>query len=93
VQLSTVLRRGARGAAVAALQTALTARGHPLAADGMFGPATERAVRAFQSRAGLVADGIAGSATMAALGLGPAAGKSRSWLLSVFAWLFAPRGG
>ena len=86
-----VLRRGARGAAVAALQTALTARGHPLAADGMFGPATEREVKAFQSRAGLVVDGIAGPATMAALGIGTSAGRSGNWLLSLFAWLLAPR--
>lgn len=90
-QLSTILRRGARGAAVAALQTALTARGHPLAADGAFGPATERAVKAFQGRAGLVVDGIAGPATMAALGLGPE--KSGNRLLSLLAWLFARRGG
>lgn len=93
VQPSTILRRGARSAAVAALQTALTARGHPLAADGAFGPATERAVKAFQSRTGLAVDGIAGPATMAALGLGTAAGKSGNWLLSLFAWLLAPRGG
>lgn len=93
VQPSAVLRRGARGAAVAALQTALTARGHPLAADGIFGPATERAVKAFQSRAGLAVDGIAGPATMAALGLGRSAEKSRNWLLSLFAWLFVPRSG
>lgn len=63
-----VLRRGARGEAVRALQTALTARGHALAVDGAFGPATERAVRAFQQRNGLAVDGIAGPATLAALG-------------------------
>lgn len=62
------LRRGARGEAVRTLQTALTARGHALAVDGAFGPATERAVRAFQQRNGLAVDGIAGPATLAALG-------------------------
>lgn len=84
-----VLRRGARGAAVAALQTALTARGHTLAADGIFGPATERAVKAFQNRAGLVVDGIAGPVTMTALGLRPAVEKPRGWLFSVLARLLA----
>src|SRR5690606_33023389 len=53
---STFLRRGARGEAVRTLQTALTARGYPLAVDGVFGPATERAVKAFQTRNGLGVD-------------------------------------
>jgi len=41
-----------------------------VAADGIFGPATERAVRRWQRRHGLVADGIAGPQTRAAMGLG-----------------------
>ena len=84
----TLLRRGARGEAVAALQTALTARGYPLAADGIFGPATEAAVKAFQARHGLAADGITGPLTLAALGAGGAAATSPSWLASLIAWLF-----
>lgn len=87
---SATLRRGGRGEAVRALQLALTARGYPLAADGMFGPATERAVRAFQTRSRLAVDGIAGPATLAALGLGNAAGGG-SWLRALFEWLFTPR--
>lgn len=90
---SRTLRRGARGEAVAMLQTALTARGHPLAADGVFGPATERAVRAFQTRERLAVDGIAGPATLGALGLGAGNAPSRHWLVSLLAWLFGPRGG
>jgi murein DD-endopeptidase MepM/ murein hydrolase activator NlpD len=38
-------------------------------ADGQFGPATERALKAYQSRHGLTADGILGPTTRAALGL------------------------
>lgn len=62
------LKRGSRGAAVAAAQQAL---GVP--ADGVFGRHTRRAVIAYQQAHGLVADGIIGPQTAAALGLGGAA--------------------
>ena len=39
-------------------------------ADGVFGPATERAVKRWQRRHGLVADGIVGPQTRAAMGIG-----------------------
>jgi chitosanase len=58
-----------RGEEVRLLQQSLAAAGHALEPDGVFGPATERAVIAFQHARGLVADGIAGPATWAALGL------------------------
>jgi lysozyme len=61
------LKKGANGRTVARLQRALAAAGHAVAADGDFGPATHRAVRAFQSAHGLQADGIVGPATWAAL--------------------------
>jgi hypothetical protein len=61
------LRRGAKGPAVAALQRALSHLGHDLIADGDFGRNTEHAVRAFQSAAGLHADGVAGPQTKNAI--------------------------
>lgn len=61
-----------RGERVKALQRRLNA-GYPaysnLEVDGEFGPLTEAVVREFQRRSGLVVDGIAGPATLAALGL------------------------
>jgi hypothetical protein len=67
------LRPGDSGPDVNALQTALAAKGfNPGAADGTFGPATETALKSFQTSAGLTADGIAGPQTIAALGIVPA---------------------
>ncbi len=54
---------------VRALQAALKAAGFKIEADGVYGPATEAAVRTLQGRKGLSADGIVGQATRAALGL------------------------
>lgn len=61
------VRRGSRGANVKTAQTRLTAHGHTLTADGVFGPNTERKTRAFQKAAGLTADGIIGTNTWRAL--------------------------
>jgi Transglycosylase-like domain/Putative peptidoglycan binding domain len=59
-----VLKRGSRGPAVAQLQEKLD-----IAADGVFGPQTERAVRRYQARKGLVVDGVVGPQTAGALGI------------------------
>lgn len=60
------------GARVKALQRALRSHGvDPGEIDGIFGPHTEAAVRAFQLQTGLVADGEAGKLTMRKLGLQP----------------------
>jgi peptidoglycan hydrolase-like protein with peptidoglycan-binding domain/LAS superfamily LD-carboxypeptidase LdcB len=66
--LGPTLQRGSSGAGVEALQRALAQLGYPTGAtDGQFGPATEKAVRAFQSRSGLAADGVVGARTKAAI--------------------------
>jgi hypothetical protein len=62
-----LLVRGMRGAAIYDLQAMLTSLGYGTAADGMFGPATERAVKAFQRAHRLADDGVVGPATCAAL--------------------------
>jgi peptidoglycan hydrolase-like protein with peptidoglycan-binding domain len=48
---------------VRTLQQLLRARNHPVAVDGIFGPNTEAAVKAFQQSKGLAADGIVGPLT------------------------------
>lgn len=65
-----MLKRGASGPAVIALQQKLKAAGFsPGAIDGKFGPGTESAVKAFQRSRGLAADGIVGPLTASALGV------------------------
>ncbi|MDD2869110.1 N-acetylmuramidase domain-containing protein [Neomegalonema sp.] len=61
------LRLGDQGEEVSRLQRALSAAGHPVAPDGVFGPRTEAALRAFQQARGLSPDGLAGALTQAAL--------------------------
>lgn len=68
-----VLRQGMHGDDVLALQTELArlgftdARGQAIHADGDFGPTTQTAIQAFQRDHELIADGIAGAATRAAV--------------------------
>jgi peptidoglycan hydrolase-like protein with peptidoglycan-binding domain len=63
------LERGSKGDAVKALQTLLTASAPgqwnvtPQGIDGDFGPKTAAAVKAFQTWAGVAADGIVGDQT------------------------------
>lgn len=64
------LRRGSTGDDVIAVQKRLKQWGYYSGAvDGIFGYATERAVRWFQEKNGLTADGVVGEKTAAALGL------------------------
>lgn len=66
---STVMLRGRQDPHVEAVQKRLNELGATpkLAIDGVFGPGTETAVRAFQKRARLGIDGIVGSKTWARL--------------------------
>src|SRR5712691_2236462 len=65
------LRQGSSGPDVTVLQQKLEDLGFdPNGVDGNFGPGTRDAVIAFQQSKSLQADGIAGPATLAALGLG-----------------------
>jgi N-acetylmuramoyl-L-alanine amidase len=59
---------GSQGESVEALQEVLSMLGYYTArVDGIFGPLTDKAVRAFQSASGLVPDGIVGPLTRSAL--------------------------
>ncbi len=61
-------QKGDRNNDVKIIQTLLKALKYPVGTvDGIFGPKTEAAVRLFQSRNGLTADGIVGSETIAKL--------------------------
>ncbi|MFL5887356.1 MAG: peptidoglycan-binding protein [Thermoleophilaceae bacterium] len=64
---SRVMTSGSRGWDVCELQYLLRRRGYAVSIDGGYGPGTSAAVRAFQRRAGLAADGHAGRATLRAL--------------------------
>jgi hypothetical protein len=74
--LGPTLRRGSRGPAVATLQRALASLAFDVHVDGSFGPNTERAVRAFQTRAGLTTDGFADAPTKAAIATALAGGPA-----------------
>jgi putative chitinase len=75
------LRAGATGIAVRLLQQRLAARGHPLSVDGRFGRETATALKKFQREQGLVADGVFGQATRAALAAAAAATSASSTFL------------
>ena len=58
-----LLKRGDSGFPVRPLQHLLRARNRPVDVDGIFGPRTEAAVKAFQQSKGLAVDGIVGPET------------------------------
>jgi len=68
-----MLKEGSQGSDVLSLQRKLAEKGFsPGALDGNFGPGTEAAVMAFQQGEGLLADGVVGAKTAAALGFSEA---------------------
>lgn len=70
-------RQGSTGEQVRIIQTKLKNWGYyDGAVDGIFGSGTAEAVRYFQRKNGLTADGIAGPATLKALGMSTGGGGS-----------------
>ena len=62
-----LLRKGDTGAAIKLLQHRLNLVGSQLRVDGIWGVATDQAVRNYQYKAGLTVDGVVGPKTQAAL--------------------------
>jgi peptidoglycan hydrolase-like protein with peptidoglycan-binding domain len=62
-----VVRRGDRDHPVRTLQDLLRQRGQGVTVDGIFGPLTEAAVRAFQQDRALTVDGVVGAQTWGSL--------------------------
>ena len=72
-----ILKLGASDSDVVKLQKRLLELGlNPGSADGKFGPKTETSLKQFQSNQGFLADGVAGSETLAALFPGKLLGSS-----------------
>lgn len=72
-------RLGSTGSEVTKIQTRLKNWGYYKGSiDGKFGTATQKAVREFQRKNGLKVDGIAGSATLSAMGINSSSGSSAS---------------
>jgi peptidoglycan hydrolase-like protein with peptidoglycan-binding domain len=62
-----LVQQGDQDHPVRTLQYLLRARGHTVTVDGIFGPKTDAAVRAFQRERSLAVDGIVGPHTWRAL--------------------------
>lgn len=76
---AAVYKRGSSGEVVRQIQTKLSNWGYYSGEiDGIYGSKTEEAVKYFQRRNGLTADGKAGSATLAALGISSGSGSGAS---------------
>ena len=77
-QVSEALSRyGSRGSEVSKIQTKLKNWGYYTGSvDGVYGSGTLKAVKKFQSKNGLTADGIAGKATLEKMGIFSSSSKS-----------------
>ena len=78
-----VAKTATKGVAVRALQRLLLHRGADVEVDGSFGPATVKAVKAFQSANGLEADGAVGTETWSKLVVPVRRGQSGEPVLAV----------
>ncbi|MDZ7961188.1 MAG: peptidoglycan-binding domain-containing protein [Aulosira sp. DedQUE10] len=58
-----IIRFGSSGNTVRVLQRLLISHGYGMRVDGVYGPLTETAVKAFQNRRSLLVDGIVGNRT------------------------------
>lgn len=73
------LKQGSKGSTVKQMQQKLKRWGYYSGSvDGIFGAGTKKAVIAFQKKNGLVADGIVGAKTLAALGISVSGGTQTS---------------
>ncbi|GAA5199166.1 peptidoglycan-binding protein [Microbacterium jejuense] len=72
----STIASGSTAALVPGIQYLLRARGHVVAPDGVYGPATAAAVSAFQTAQGLTADGAVGPVTWPRLVVPVHAGSS-----------------
>ncbi|MBR2614757.1 MAG: spore cortex-lytic enzyme [Clostridia bacterium] len=76
---AVVLKQGSKGADVKKMQQKLKNWGYYKGSvDGIFGAKTKEAVKYFQRRNGLVADGIVGKKTLSALGMSISSSSSSS---------------
>ena len=75
----SVIKQGSRGETVKTIQRKLKNWGYYNGAvDGIFGTQTKEAVKYFQRKNGLTADGIVGKQTLSALGMASSSGSSSS---------------
>lgn len=74
---AAVYKQGSSGDAVRTIQQKLTNWGYfGDSVDGVYGPKTAEAVKSFQRKNGLTPDGVAGPATLKALGMSTTGGES-----------------
>jgi len=62
-----IVKKGAKGNITYLIQVALFILGYNIDIDGVFGTQTENAIKQFQSKNGLIVDGIAGKQTLSLL--------------------------
>ena len=83
-------RRGSYGETVTEIQEKLSQWGYYSGEiDGIYGSGTEDAVRRFQEKKGLTVDGIAGTATLEAMGISDSSSTSQSTDIDLLARLIS----